>query len=39
MDHLFGNIFAKWSGVGVVFIIAIYIIVDSIKTYKKAQKI
>lgn len=38
MDQLFGNIFAQWGAVGVVFIIAIYIIVDSIKNKKTSKE-
>ena len=38
MDLLFGNIFAQWGAVGVVFIIAIYIIVDSVKNKKTSKE-
>ena len=38
MDQLFGNIFAQWGAVGIVFIIAIYIIVDSVKNKKSSKE-
>lgn len=38
MEELFGSIFAQWGAVGIIFAIAVYIIIDNIN-HKKTSKI